>query len=584
MRKTTTVISSILIPFLCVNIVLAATKPSNPKKTDVRLSKPVTIRCCHSRLHVVIYEISRSTGVKINLGKDESDWRVRDIPVVVCTKKLPLGKLLQGIADAAHLTLSSQNVNGVPQYQLFRSNEQEEQIKSYVDAEKADTRALLEWQWDTLVRIKDLKSSDLDTRIPSEARAVSEIVASLAPDVRQRVLNGDQILLSGNNMLDSAWETIAWLAKVSRTKANPINGETKVDEEPAGERSGSIISVYRSMNILGCETGIAIAQNVESEESQLVFWEQSGKSLINQTRKAGFDITEWKSNLTLPADNFAKRYAELSADIPFLKAEVTLTQPQTANVPYLSDLLAALSDTGKVSVICEDFESQKTFTRGLPIREHYYGQPLSIYSILTKDEKDSYRDWRVDPKAKLVIGQSTKWVDDHQWLVPESLIKDIKSKLDGSGLELDDLSPISALTYPQRYEWIDNSAVLKELAGSSWMWNDDSLWLIYFGLDTSARAKAASEEGLPLSELDPVWIKARLKAIADSSNKTSFGESQMDFDSRDLSQLRLKVSSTDTRGKRRYSISIGEYHGDGIIGADLPMLLPLCAEGSGGLR
>ena len=54
------------------------------------------------RLKTVIEDLSSTTGVKISCGKTKDDWRVRDIPVVVCVKDMPLGKVLRAIADATH--------------------------------------------------------------------------------------------------------------------------------------------------------------------------------------------------------------------------------------------------------------------------------------------------------------------------------------------------------------------------------------------------------------------------------------------------------------------------------------------------
>ena len=57
---------------------------------DSRLAKPVTIECTNVRLHTVLERLSDETGVRLNCGRRKDDWQVRDIPVVVCVKDVPL--------------------------------------------------------------------------------------------------------------------------------------------------------------------------------------------------------------------------------------------------------------------------------------------------------------------------------------------------------------------------------------------------------------------------------------------------------------------------------------------------------------
>ena len=78
---------------------------------DSRLSQPVTITFTNGRLYAVIDEIAKTTGVDIRCGKDNKDWPVRDIPVIVCVKDMPLGKLLRLIADSTHLVFTVKHLD-----------------------------------------------------------------------------------------------------------------------------------------------------------------------------------------------------------------------------------------------------------------------------------------------------------------------------------------------------------------------------------------------------------------------------------------------------------------------------------------
>jgi ABC-type molybdate transport system permease subunit len=68
-------------------------------EVDPRLSQKITYDSGYKRLHAVIEDIARTSKVSIACGQSTKDWRVRDIPVVVCVKDMPLGKLLQGLEE-----------------------------------------------------------------------------------------------------------------------------------------------------------------------------------------------------------------------------------------------------------------------------------------------------------------------------------------------------------------------------------------------------------------------------------------------------------------------------------------------------
>ena len=82
-------------------------------KVDVRLAQKVTYEGGYKRLHNVAEDLSAITGVKIRAGRSSKDWRVRDIPLVVCVRDLPLGKLLHALADCAHVKLAAETTRVV---------------------------------------------------------------------------------------------------------------------------------------------------------------------------------------------------------------------------------------------------------------------------------------------------------------------------------------------------------------------------------------------------------------------------------------------------------------------------------------
>ena len=90
------------------------------KTADEQLNQQVTYTGTGKRLHTVLEDISKMTNITVRCGKDKDDWQVRDLPVVVIVKNMPLGKLLQTLADCTHLAFSSNQVDGKTTYRIWR--------------------------------------------------------------------------------------------------------------------------------------------------------------------------------------------------------------------------------------------------------------------------------------------------------------------------------------------------------------------------------------------------------------------------------------------------------------------------------
>ena len=78
-------------------------KPAPAEIADKRLDQKITYESLDKRLHSVLDDLTAMTGVTVRCGDSKNDWQVRDLPLVVCARDLPLGKLLRTIADCTHL-------------------------------------------------------------------------------------------------------------------------------------------------------------------------------------------------------------------------------------------------------------------------------------------------------------------------------------------------------------------------------------------------------------------------------------------------------------------------------------------------
>lgn len=78
--------------------------------TDKRLAQKITYDSGYQRLWQVIDDIQLKGSVPLKSGRNKQDWRVRDLPIVVCANDVPLGKLLRSIADTTHLEFATSRV------------------------------------------------------------------------------------------------------------------------------------------------------------------------------------------------------------------------------------------------------------------------------------------------------------------------------------------------------------------------------------------------------------------------------------------------------------------------------------------
>ncbi len=115
-----------------------------------------------------------------------------------CT--LPLGRLLNALAEAAHLTLRSEaSADGKTRtYRLSRSKGLRDEIASHLDTKRAAEMAQVEWQWDALARLGSLpadKQQEAAENAPSigDALPLAKLVAALGPEGKSTVMSGEPL-------------------------------------------------------------------------------------------------------------------------------------------------------------------------------------------------------------------------------------------------------------------------------------------------------------------------------------------------------------------------------------------------------
>ncbi|MEN6371776.1 MAG: hypothetical protein ABFD64_07155 [Armatimonadota bacterium] len=500
------------------------TTPSTNELLDERLAKCITYTAIGKRLHTVLEEISAQTGVIINCGSSKDDWKVRDLPIVVCVKDLPLEKLLRGIADCCHLQFTSSKIEGVRRYRILRGPVREKAITDYLLKRDGYQDTRTNYEWDTLVMLGSM--SDCDIKVdPAEFKKktgsdftqimdLARIMASLPADAKQRILAGERITIKAQNLPAKLATSLrnfyrdAW-DKDQKSQA----GMTSFEPKPVSESDLQNVKLtfsategeYKSISkVLETSTGIfanTLAIGIPLDDLSRIIPNCPKPPQLPQMPK--YDCA--KSMICL--EDARKTGVEL-------KKSIKIKKPDVKREIIFSDCVAAVSDTSGYSIICEDFDSyQSQGTEDFDIFDRKYSLDYVLSNL------SSHTDWMIDKDSKMLVGMAKYWCDRHDRLVAESLIEYLLYKLNTEGVELDDAVAIKEqLTSGQYSDWIQDNRELRMLA---WylMADKEPFWKLYSSLSDYDKNRANSMSGLPLADFDPWYLASIFKESADGERK-----------------------------------------------------------------
>ncbi len=589
---------------------------------DERLKQTITLDCVNTRLHTAIEQIAAPTKVTINPGISKDDWKTRDVPILVCARGIPLGNLLEGLADTAHLLWSgSKGDDGVLKYRLWRDRKWQDQLDAYKEAKSAARTALANYDWDVLTKIKDLPESDLEDRYgrgngdsPDEVgrldakayRALSNAVAGLGPQMKSRVLDGEEVLLTVDAAPDSIrpYVTEALSMFLAASDAADVRDgrpakTASIDERLKGSwlaisYNGVLSPAMVNPGDLGVRIGCGGGMSTKGGREFLSMLGKKGKELPARPEipKAHFDT-----------DKLDSRYVELKLSEPggptFLDKNVKIEPPKDKKKPTYSDLLHGVSEAIGYSIVAEGCAARNvrittpTYWEKLPTM---FGHETSVREILNFAQCPSnYEDWYVDEQSKLIIGRNRDWLMRLDALVPEKIIIDLQKKLKGEGVGLDDLQPLIGLTGEQLDDWIDRSPEAPEVEAVHVRPAAGSLLGLYFSLGPRERTLIKSGKSVSLIGVDQAWMRSLLrrqevsmfesglmigypKNIIDKVNAAYFRNMQaLESDNTPTSvSLRLdKMPSTE--GKHQYVFFVESADSSGLRIAESVGFLPVRA-------
>ena len=202
-------------------------------------------------------------------------------------------------------------------------------------------------------------------------------------------------------------------------------------------------------------------------------------------------------------------------DYPFMRAKIDIVLPDEVKKPTFADVVRAIASASGCNIVTEDFTSHKA-------PEYQDVESLSricrkettvtdALEALCSEANKGYTGytWFANERDKLIVGWVNTWRDHHRNLLPEQYLSNLRTKLQSSGLEFDDVIHLVDLSKGSFDEWIFRSSDLAILnvAGV-----DDPAWKLYNALQPEDKLLAKSESGLPLSRFDAAWTAGFFRA------------------------------------------------------------------------
>jgi len=505
------------------------------RAADSRLAQKVTYQGGYKRLHAIAEELTKQTGVTIRAGINKQDWRVRDIPVIVCVKDMPLGKLLERIAQCTHVRLVAEKIAGAaddtPTYRLCRNKSREDDIQAQLDALAQANCKLAFWAWDTLVAYANMPdaSADIPTTKPygwieidaQRIRALGQALAALGPEGRAKAMTGEQVVvrISKSPVFNAIYD---YALKHPQTPAGASAGGPAPEPTPR-EREQALLALKIMRQDEPDVTGgfMCLVYGITDDSHQgLGSWVAAPV----QSAEALADVKKLKlppppdvdaallSDVKFPDPRFKLLKTDDDWNAPELQEKIKLELPQTQRKYFTrAEIFTALAKAASVDIICEDFVSQKLVNHwSVPIDPK---SETAAAFMLKRIARMKDTNWFANSDSKLIVGWAANWRKQHQSLVAESLLQGIHDRMEGNGAEIDDLMPFWDLTRDQRSEWVTKTP---DFAGLECDWDAD-MWRVYSALSADDKALAKSPAGLPLAKLDATCLIDFLKRTREES-------------------------------------------------------------------
>jgi len=488
-----------------------AAETSASVQADSRLSQKITYNSGYTTLRSVTEQLQKMSGVGIHCGQDASNWQVRDLPLVVCARDVPLGALLRAVTDSTHCIFGSDRIGNSAQksYRIFRRAREENEIKTLLDASYAARMATIDWAWDAATAYGKMPAQ---ADVPRELWIACKLIASLGPDSKQKMLTGEKFKFPASEPayageIKALVDVYVLQAQARGIEYSPV--KTLTPEQIASS----------CVEIKLLDTGPEGVSHIEVNLGPICwgpggFYLEEQRMRLASVKGVGAPPQSVSAAVPSPDEDMGNpnmHYItprELATHaLPSLNAAIDLDPPAAPGKPTFSDFVEKLSQASGYSVVCEDFRSH--LSPDLQAISFAYGKNRTVCDALNM--ASGYR-WFVDEANKLIVGwadsdfMGTRWRQNHRNLVSEDYLKQLEAKLNGEGVELDEVASFANIDESTFRAFTQRPGLLALDHARPII--DRAYWQLYAYLSPEDKARARTADGVALSKYDAKEIKA----------------------------------------------------------------------------
>jgi len=543
------------------NVPLSSSKGAT-KVSDERLAKKITYFSGYVRLSDAVSRISRLCGISIATGRNQGDWQVRDMPVIICANDIQLGRLLQFMADAYSLTLSRSEVKGVYSYRLFRPDAYQAIIDGYVNNESEYPLRHAQFEWQTLSYVGSLKPNEADDLyqklinknhdfgilygdprlVFDEVVMCGKLINSIDQSLYPNLLAGEEIVLSarqGGRIGQLVQDFVRLKQRIVRAMRSRANTDT-------GDLLGeSQIAAAQIRFSLDRNRGFALDGAVFAGTERFGFGPGDLLSFGLSARNSGIEPLTQR----LPTSPLTPSLKEMRYFRPIPKdgdAEANrkykFEWPSKERI-CLADILTVLSKTVGCSIVADDYSDHKDDT-GISAKSLVSGQK-SLSDV--RNYLGSQYVWYTCPGANTLAVKSKDWFNRYANLISKDLFCGWLYNLQDDGLELTDYLTARNLSPGQKADWIAEISTLSPLMALDSNRATASLVGVLSSMNQDDLSSAMSS-GVPVTSLDVNQWTLFANSLSDDSKPRE-----------DAADLWLRVIKAPRQGKRNtytYSVEI----------------------------
>lgn len=516
---------SLLVALLGSVCVLQPVRSQETGPVDPRLSSvQITIALAGVTVEELLKEATAKTGITMRADPAERAWKVREMPVTVFTKDMPVAHFQTHIARLLDLRWARSGEPGRYVYTLWQDRNARDREARALAEKQNEQQAMLERKWnDALDAYKKSVSSDSGS-LPEDAAAFSRFAASdpfgqsyanllsaLGPAALPALIAGQEFSRPFSSLPPAQQAAaMAYYQGLRDLAAKMPRGDQRPPQQPVnwndvnltfkpipnfdGSGDATRMGMLGAMGFEGMGPGfnefpiLDPGSRMADIMAEGLLRVNSGESMESVMQDLGS-----KFEAEMRSGNLMGRSDDVTADLPdnpLLEKEIEAESEEPVR-PMM--LLGAVPQQAGLNIFAEDWKRMGE----RPIR----GLKGKVPEVLKEATWGAKLKWTLDGTAIRMTAED--WAERRAAMVPASHIKYWKETIEEYGsLNLDDLAHMSIHYTPEQISTLMTAD--GQIAANVWPLMDarrKQVFQFYARLDESAVAQAKAAGGLPVASL-----------------------------------------------------------------------------------